>query len=132
MYSLEGILERGNNKNMIIEQVGYKNEKYALQLWDYNKGEVANIFQIGNISENQRSAMLESAGSRFRRDVILNDEISNTSSLINNTTNIMNGLGNSAGDQSLKSTLSSFISSWQQGINNAKKEQTNITNTYGK
>ena len=132
MYASEGIMEFGNPDNMLIEQAGYTNDKYGTQLWNYNNGEVARIFQNGGVTENQRSQMLESAGSRFKRDVILNDLISNNSSLINKTTDIINGLGNSTSDKSMKLTLSSLISSWQQSINNAKKEQTNITNTYGK
>ncbi len=132
MYASEGIMEFGNPDNMLIEQAGYTNDKYGTQLWNYNNGEVGRIFQNGGVTENQRSQMLESAGSRFKRDVILNDLISNNSSLINKTTDIINGLGNSTSDKSIKSTLSSLISSWQQSINNAKKEQTNITNTYGK
>lgn len=131
-YVSQAISAGFDENNMALETVGYKNDRYGKKLWSYNNGEVAKIFQTGNITENERSSMLESVGSRFRRDVILKDEISGISNLINNTTNLIKGLGNSDGDKSLKTTLNNLISSWQQSLNKSKEEQSNITNKYGK
>jgi hypothetical protein len=130
-YILDGIRSLGSHDDIQQEKAGTLNEKYSTQLWNYNGGEVGNIFNTGNITENERSSMLESVGSRFRRDVILKDEISGISNLINNTTNLMNNLGNSDGDKSLKTTLSNFINRWKQNVNDAKNEQNDITKRFG-
>lgn len=130
-YIKDAASHLGDEKTMATEKPAYKNDKYGTQLWNYNNGEVASIFQTGNISENQRSSMLESAGNRFKRDVILVDQISDTTKLINSTTNIINGL-NANTDKSLISQLKGLVNGWQQSVNNAKNEQNSITKKYGK
>lgn len=130
-YVLEAVRTLGDTDKMLHEKPGYRNERYAKQLWNYNNGEVQNIFNTGNITENHRSQMLESVGSRFRRDVILNDVISNTNGLIKNAQGIMESLGNGKENQSLKHAIGNMISGWERTVNKAKKEQDDITKQYG-
>jgi RHS repeat-associated protein len=130
-YALEAMRTFGDTDKMVHEKPGYRNEKYAKKLWDYNNGEVRNIFNTGNITENHRSQLLESVGSRFKRDVILQDQIDGSNNMISHVNGLIEGLGNSKEDQAIKSSLSRMVSGWQQKVKDAKKIQHEITKKYG-
>ena len=130
-YGLEALRAGFDHDGLGHEKVANTNEAYAEQLWNYNGGEVQNIFNMGSLTGNQMSAKMESVGARFRRDVILGDVISGSESSIKTIQGAMDGLGNSKQDNNIRAALGGLINSAQQRIKDAKKEQKDITKKYG-
>lgn len=130
-YGLEALRVGFAHDGLGHEKVANTNEAYAEQLWDYNGGEVQKIFNMGHLTGNEMSAKMESVGARFRRDVVLNDVISGAESSISTIQNAIDGLGNGKEDANIKAALGNLINNAQRTINNAKKEQEEITNKYG-
>lgn len=130
-YLLEAARVGGEHDDMGHEKSANKNEVYAAELWNYNGGEVQNIFNMGSLTGNQMSAKMESVGARFRRDSILNDQISGAESSLKTVQGALGGLGNSKDDRNIKDALGGLINSINQSIKDAKKEQKDITKKYG-
>jgi hypothetical protein len=101
-------------------------DSYAGQLWDYNGGEVQRIFNM-DLPGGQSSKLMESVGSRFRRDVMLNDNIAGAQSSISKINGALKGVT----DKGIRSTLQALIGTYNKRIEDAKKEQREITNKYG-
>lgn len=74
--------------------------------------------------------MLESVGSRFRRDVILNDKIAEVNKLEGGIAKELQKLGE--GDDQLKSILQGYIKQIGNIRQQYKDEQKAITETYGR
>ncbi|WP_421802537.1 RHS repeat-associated core domain-containing protein [Flagellimonas sp.] len=130
-YIIEGARVGGGHDDLGHEKVANEDEAYAEQLWNYNGGEVQNIFNMGSLTGNQMSAKMESVGARFRRDVILTDQISGAESSLKTVIGALDGLGNSKEDRNIKAALGGLINSINQSIKDAKKEQKDITKKYG-
>lgn len=104
---------------------------YADQLLKYDNGSVLSTLRDSNLSDGEKSSQLESIGSKFRRDVILNDKIDHAQGLLENVQEQLNGLSDMQDDDLLKQAVKGLVNYWQNAINNYKKEQDEITKKYG-
>lgn len=127
MYLLEG-LDKGY-EDIDTEKIAYANEEYAGKLWIYNSGEVQKIFKSG-ATESKMMSMLESVGSRFRRDVVLNDKIAEVNKLERGIAKELKKLGE--GDDQLRTILQGYIKQIGDIRQQYKGDQKSITETYGR
>ncbi len=125
-YLLEAARVGGGHDDLQHEKLANTVDSYADKLWDYNGGEVQKIFNM-DLPGSQSSRLMESVGARFRRDVILSDNISGAQSSISKINGALKGVT----DKGIRSTLQGLINAYNKRIDDAKKEQDEITKQYG-
>ena len=137
-YLAEGAAKK--YRDISTEETAYKygssgNTGLSQELLNYNSGEFMKILNDPLKTVTQKSMEAESLGARFRRDVVLQKEINNYSSLLSSaeaklTSIEKNGVG--PGVDNAKKIWTQRINEYKAKINNAKNEQVKITETYGK
>ncbi len=134
-YGLEAIT---GYRNISTEQRAYEigdlntNNTYGSALLNYKGGALMQILN-GNQSEEQKAIQSESLGARFRRDVILQDQVDYLSSQISALQTQVAGYSNSSGPgvEPRVSALQSKISGYETRRSNVKDAQSKITSKYG-
>ena len=98
-----------------------KNVDMADKLLSYKNGAVMDIFQRGNLTNNEKASMLEAVGNQFKRDVVLQGAIDGAKSGLSNMKDMK-------WDDKTKANMTKLLNSL---INNWTKQQEEITKKYG-
>lgn len=121
----------GNRDNIPHEVGGERSESYAEQLWNYNNGEVQEILSRGNLTSGEIGSLLEPVGAKFRRDVILEEAISNDTKALNSAEKALKDTKGTKASPYVSDFLNKVIKAKNESIKNAKNEQNDITKKYG-
>ncbi|MDV6167116.1 DUF6443 domain-containing protein [Flavobacterium sp. DG1-102-2] len=124
-YLLEGATKKYKDISTEAKAylIGSDDDKVDLadKLLAYKDGAIMDIFQRGNLTDNEKAGMLKVVGYQFKRDVVLQGNI-NRAKL--NIKNIKNNRWDSKTKSNMTNILNVLIKSWTI-------EQDEITNKYG-
>lgn len=109
---------------------------YADQLLRYKGGVVMNTLNNPSLNDTQKSTILESEGSKFKRDIILNDRINKLQPEVVKLQKEIVHLSSSKHKRILYAymltDLKNRLKNKKKELNDLKKEQKDITKKYGK
>lgn len=122
---MQGAIKKYKDIDTEVKAYSFGSNDYGIDMADkllsYKDGAVMEIFQRGNLSNNEKASMLDAVGNQFKRDVVLKEAIDGAKSGLSSIKD-MNW------DDKTKASMTSLLNNL---IKNWTKQQDEITEHYG-